>query len=417
MDSNVLSIVVVASLAPSLAAQDVTTVLKGTTLTIKGSAGVDDLSITAAGTLVEGAGPAPVDILVTPGKGTSLDGSTDPATFPGVLQLKINLGNGADLLDVTDLDFGENPLTLNAGPGNDQVTLDNVTAGAFKFIGAAGDDTLDLASCTFGASKVIGASGILSMPATSTYFHDLTLKGGPVTDMVTWTDVTVDFNFKPNVAGGNDVVTLVGCTVGSTVTFLLGGGNDHFTNDDCGYGEYVNVVAGAGDDEVVLEDSLIGNDLNAKLGAGLNQLTLLAEDGSMIVGNYAVISGGALLDALEMRALAGFGSVIIGNDLIVALKSGANDLELVGNVDVGNDFFYTGGKLDDLIDMNEAQVGNDCTLTLAAGFNAAILTDCLIGNDLRITAGDGDDIVQLNGDMTIGGNTLISLGGGNNQGP
>jgi len=416
MKSNLLRVFFVAAFAPALAAQDVTTVLKGTTLTIKGSVGIDDLSITEAMALGSGDGLPQADVLVTPNNGTTLDGSTDPATFSGVLKLKVNLGNGSDVLDVTDLDFAENQVTLNAGPGDDQVTMTNVTTGIFKFVGSAGNDTFDLASCHLGTTKVTGASGILTMPATSTYFHDLTLKGGPEGDVVNWTDVTVDFIFKPNFSGGNDLVTFTDSTVGTTVTIKLGGGNDHFTDDGGNYGEFVSLVAGAGDDEIVFEDSTIGNDLNAKLGAGLNQLTLVAQDESMVVGNFGIIKGGALLDAIELRALSGF-NVQIGNDLIVALKSGANDFEMTGDVGVGNDFFYTGGKLDDVIDMDAAEVGNDANLTLAAGFNAAILNDCLIGNDLRITAGDGDDIVELNGDMTIGGNTLISLGGGNNTQP
>ncbi|HEX5011551.1 MAG TPA: hypothetical protein VFY71_14235 [Planctomycetota bacterium] len=417
MRSNLLCAALVLACVPALSAQDSTTILKGTSLTIKGSAGVDDLTIEGVVGLTDGEAPTPVDVLVTPNNGSTLNGATDPVTFPGVLKLKIVLSAGSDVLHVTDFDFASNPVTLNAGPGDDQVFLTNTITGAFKFIGSSGNDTFNLSGSHLGSTKVTGSSGVLTMPAVSTYFHDLKLTSGPEIDVLNWNDVTVDFNFKLNTGGGSDLVTFTDGTVGAETTLKLGGGNDEFTDDAGDYGEFVTMIAGGGDDDVVFEDSLIGNALNVKLNGGLNKLTFRAQDDDVIVGNSTTITGGGQLDTVKMEAFVPPRFILIGNDLIVALKSGANELQLTGDVETGNDLRYTGGGLDDVVDMDGTSVGNDCNLVLSNGFNDAILNDCSVGNDLRITAGSGDDTVQLTGTTTVGGLTLISLGGGNNIEP
>ena len=412
------TLLVLTALAPALAAQnDATATLKGTTLTIKGSAGVDDLTLSNPVGIADGDAPVPVDIVVTPGKGSTLNGSTDPAPFSGVLKLKLLLGDGSDVLDMQDFDFSLNPVTLNAGPGDDHVTLTNTTTGDFKFIGSSGNDTFELTGSHLEFTKVTGASGVLTMPATSTYFKQLQLVSGPETDVLNWTGVTVDFHFKLNVGAGNDVMNFSNIIVGNQTTLKFGPGNDHFADDAGTYGEFVNVVASSGDDEVVFEDSLVGNALNVKLGSGQNELTLRGQDEQMTVGNSATFTGGSALDTVSL--VATLHAVIFGNNLIVALKAGANELESIGDVSTGDDLRYTGGGLDDVVDLNQFDVGSDANIVLKGGTNDVILTDCEVGNDLRITAGSGDDTVQFLGTTaeSIGGNILINLGSGNDISP
>ncbi len=416
MSTKFRTLLALSALAPALGAQNVTTVLKGTALSLKGGAGIDDLTISTDPGLADGE-IGPVDVLVTPGKGTTLNGSPDPVTFPGVQSLKVSLGAGSDVLALTDLAFGLNPVTLNAGPGDDEVSVINTTTGPFKFIGASGNDTFELQGSSLEQTKVIGSSGVLSMTVTSTDFRDLNLKSGPEIDVLNWNGAAVDFAFKLNTGGGNDLVTLASGAYGTQSTLKLGPGNDHFMDDDGAYGDFVSVIASAGDDEVVFEDTSIGNALNVKLGSGLNDLTLRAKENHFTVGNSVTITGGSAFDTVTFQDQGGF--LLLGEDLVVALKAGANELQANGDLSLGNDLLYTGGGLDDVVDLNGTQVGFDANLVLKGGFNDVILADCSVGDDLRITAGSGDDDVQFLGTTaaSIGGNVLISLGGGNNTSP
>src|SRR5262249_51865339 len=158
----------------------------------------------------------------------------------------------------------------------------------------------------------------------------LTLTSGPDIDVLNWNDVTIDFHFKLNVGGGSDVMTFTGGTVGNESTLKFGGGNDEFTDDGGQYGEFVTGVAGGGDEEGGFEGSLIGKALNVKVGGGQNKLTLRAQDDDVTVGNSATITGGGQLDTVKLQALLPPRFVLIGNDLVVALKSGANELQLDG---------------------------------------------------------------------------------------
>jgi len=412
------TLLVLAALTPALAAQAVTTVLKGTTLTIKGSAGIDDLTLGNPGAVADGDQvPAPVDVLVTPNNGTTLNGSPDPVTFPGVLKLKILLGDGSDVVHLTDFAFGVDPVTLNAGPGDDHVFLVNTTTGPFKFIGAAGNDTFDLNGSHLESTKVIGSSGVLTMPAVSSYMHDLKLTAGPEIDALDWTSTTVDFSAKLNLSAGNDHVHWNDIIVGNDATLLLGPGNDDFADDAGTFGNFVSIVASSGDDHVVFEDSLVGNDLNLKLGSGQNEVEMRGQDEEFSVGNTCTITGGGAIDTVKC---VDFGhAVIFGNNLVCALKAGANELQSNGDVSTGDDLRYTGGGGDDVVDLDGFQVGTDANIVLKGGTNDVILTDCEVGNDLRITAGSGDDTVQFLGTTaaSIGGNVLIHLGGGFNISP
>jgi hypothetical protein len=410
-------LLLVLAAAPALRAQDTIAILKGTSLTLKGSVGVDDITIGNAVAVVDGDTPTPVDVLVTPNNGATLNGSTDPVTFQNVLKLKILLGNGSDVLHFTDFDFASNPVTLNAGPGDDQVILANTTTGSFKFNASSGNDTFDLTNTHLGSSKIIGGTGLFTMPADNAYFHDLKLTTGPEGDLLTWTNLTtVDFFLKLNTGAGNDHFSSSNCILaGNDAAINLSAGNDVFSDDAGTVGNFLSIVGGSGDDHVTLEDTTVGNDFNLKLNSGENQVDLQSQDETMVVGNSCTITGGGTSDTVRVHAFAH--SVIFGNNLTLALKAGVNELDATGDWEAGDDLLYTGGGGDDVVDLHDGTIGGNANVVLKGGFNDVILTDVDVGLDLRITAGNGDDTVQLLGATTVGGNTLIHLGGGNNTQP
>jgi hypothetical protein len=230
--------------------------------------------------------------------------------------------------------------------------------------------------------------------------------------------VTVDFELKIKLFAESDTIALAGITVGTVTSIKLSSGNNVFTDAGGLYGEFVSLVGGSGNDTFTYSDSTIGNTLNVKLGAGINQLGLVADQESTNVGNDALIKGGPGVDTVQLDD--GFkpgGFVQIGNQLVVSLKGGANELDTTGDIGVGEDLRYSGGGQDDVVSLDGTDIGLDANLVLGGGTNDAILNDTLVGADLRITAGSGDDTVQLTGTTFIGGLQLIHLGGGFNQGP
>ena len=402
---------------PALSAQaDSVVKLKGTTLVITGSGSADDLTLTSAFTDAADGGAA--EIVVTPNKGSTVNGSTDPASFPGVLKVKASLGDGDDLLTFGDYFAPDVAVTVHGGNGEDHVVVTGATTGTFKFLGDAGNDTFEADGGHCEATKVVSGSGNLSMPCASTYFHDLTVVGSTGIDTLTWNAILVDFVLKVRLSGGSDVVSATGGTVGTVTTWNLGSGDDNFLDDMGLYGELVNMVSGSGNDIVEFRDTTIGNALNVNLGGGINELDLVAQDGQLVVGNDATIKGGSSLDTVMLRQGIGPSNIVqIGNGLVVKLASGENELDAMGDVGIGNDLRYAGGGKDDVVDLDGTDIGNDCRIDLASGTNDVFLNDCSVGNDLRITAGSGDDSVSLTGTTSVGDKTIIHLGGGNNSGP
>lgn len=410
--------VLLVGFAPTLSAQDVVATQKGSTLILKGSGGADAFTLSNDPLFAEGEGAVdPANVRLTPGKGSTVNGSTEPADFPGVLKLKISLGDGADVLAFSTFVF-DGSISVKCGGGADVFTATDSVVGPFKFGGDAGNDEFNVTNADFGASLVKGGPGALTMTLNDGFFSTLKLSGGEGLDELIWNNTTVDFTLKLNLGADSDTTAFNGVTLGSSSTLNFGAGNDVFEDFAGNYGEFLNLLAGPGNDTITFDQSTIGNALSVTLAGGLNQLTLTGTDAATNVGNDLVVKGGPDTDTVELRegpVPAAF--VQIGNNCLVALKGGANEFEATGDVGFGEDFNYAGGGLDDVVQLNETSVGLDANIALANGTNDVILTDCLVGLDLRITAGKGDDTVQMNGTNIIGGLTLIKLSGGNNTQP
>jgi len=357
-------------------------------------------------------------VRVTPGKGSTLNGLGDPIDFPGVLKLKISLGEGADVLAFDSFVFGGS-VSVNCGGGADTFTASTCTVGPFTFNGGGGDDEFSASvNADFGDSVIKGGQGALTMSLDDAFFSSLKLNGGEGLDQLDFSNSTIDFAFTLKLGADSDTVAFDLVTIGSSSTLNLGAGNDVFTDLSGFYGEFVNFAAGEGNDTLEFNQSVFGNALSMKLSGGVNQVTLTGTDSQVNVGNDLVIKGGPDTDTIELReGPVPAAIVVIGNNCLVALKGGANEFEATGDVGIGDDFSYSGGGQDDVVQLSETSVGLDANIALANGTNDVILTDCLIGLDLRITAGKGDDTVQMNGTNTVGGLTLIHLSGGNNTQP
>ena len=361
----VRTLLVLAALVPSLAAQnDSIAILKGETLVIEGSAGIDELYLRIADRAVDGDDPA-VSVEIEPGTGSTVNGSVEPAVFDGVRKLRVSLGDGADYLYFDAFEFGKNPMLLDLGAGDDEVVVGETKAGAIKVIAGAGNDTVRFPFCNVGATRVSDSSGALYMLAAFGTFEQLKVTSGPESDEVWFENIEVALHLALDTGDGDDQIDIPYCSVAGKAVFKLGPGNNRFTSTGALLGKSAVIMASDGDDEVDLGHWNVGTSLSARLGAGQNTFSLVTEPDP---------------------------------------------------ASIGDDLRYTGGGEDDIVDIHAYPIGHDARIVLKGGANAVTLTDCSIGKDLRVSAGAGDDSVQLPG-TTIGGKQLIQLDGGNNTEP
>jgi hypothetical protein len=118
-----------------------TYVTSGTTLTINNA---HDLQVIQDGT----------DLLVFD---KSVGGSVvDPIVYSGVTKLVIN---GTDAADIISTGLNTVDATVNAGGGNDQLTISDLGTGSTVVYGGAGNDNILVGSYHAGGTKVFGETG------------------------------------------------------------------------------------------------------------------------------------------------------------------------------------------------------------------------------------------------------------------
>jgi hypothetical protein len=202
--------------------------IKGQTLVVDGTEGIDDIEIRATAT------PGEVEV--------SFDGGTTfSAPFSGFKNIKVNLFEGDDVLYIrstvaTPLVISGN-LTIKAGDGDDEIRLAGSFGGNVKIDLGDGDDSLDE---TFVATPLsIG--------------RNLTINGGDGDDVFDPDqNVTVGGNVKIKMGDGDDLVTNHAGTYtynGRRVSIDLGDGeNDELDlGGDVTTGARTRVVLDGGD--------------------------------------------------------------------------------------------------------------------------------------------------------------------------
>lgn len=326
-----------------------------------------------------------------PGNGMSeyvLDGGM-PVAFPTDSgNVTIDGGNMADSITVTSLDSAfTGDLDINAGAGNDSLTLNHSAKDAFTVLGGADSDTLQ-----FMGSNV----------ATSTYSFT-----GPTSGSTSLDDGT------PTTVGFTEFETVADAVIASTLAFNFMATDDSVTLQDDGSANATTqltsvasspVVSFTNPSSTVVLNVGVGNDsvtINAIDAGFAASLQVLGADGNDSLNatttNIAVtLDGGAGADSLTGGSLAD--SILGGadNDAISGLAG--NDTVISG---IGNDSL-NGGDGDDLLNAGN---GND---VLSGG----------AGND-TLTAGGGIDTVSETGDVNfvllpttltgVGTDTLISI--------
>ena len=386
---------------PAVASAAPTAAVNGTTITVTGNANDnEDIVIAETGGLISVDG------------NTNLGGNTAAAN--GTFSLNLNAGGGNDTLTVNTTNLAAS--TINGGDGNDVL---NGTAADDVMTGGPGDDTLNGAD---GNDRIIGNQGsddflggngndeMIWNPGDGN--DDMDGEGGGGDDAVfNGGDNSEAFSITPNAGRVNfDRITgPINLDVGPTTDRLVlngNGGNDSLASDQAVTTPML-LNGGVGNDAYTAgggNDLLNGNDGNDVLN-GANGIDRIVGDrgGDTMLGGTGddttvwnngdgsdVMEGQDGLDKVEVNG-AGTG------DAFTIVPNGArarfDRTNLVPfNLDIG------GGEV---LDVNG--LGGDDTFVASAGTPLAVVAEGGSGNDILTGADEQDTFLGGTGNDTLTG--------------
>lgn len=336
------------------------------------------------------------------------DGSTN-----GMTRLAASVSNPA----VTFSNPGAS-LIVDAGLGNDSITLDPIDSGFAALVSVMGGDGDDFVSATNAnfAATLEGANGNDTLIGGS--LADL-FRGGSNNDSI----VGGDGNDSIIAGIGNDTLQ------GGNGNDVLNGGN----GDDVLFGGLGNdtLTAGGGLDTVA-ETGDVNFTLTPTTLTGMGTDTLLSIENALLTGGASgnVIDVSAFTGPATLNGEAGPDSIIgsaqadringqAGHDTI--LSGAGNDVIVAGE---GHDSVSGGTGADSIDggDDSDTLSGDDSNDTISGGSGNDVLmgflgNDSLLGGDGSdlLDGGDGNDVLNGEGndfDSIIGGLGNDTLGGG-----
>lgn len=305
---------------------------------------------------------------------------------------------GADSIDFST--GAGNTLTAFGGLGNDTIEAQSTNGGTVEVRGGEGSDTIDLLN---------GAGG--------THIGDFTIFGGNGgVDTADSADFIETGTGGGTVYGnaGNDSVDVRSTVKGTTV---FGGlGNDTIRSYENTSSEQ-EVRGNAGTDTIVYNFgtsgavTVFGGDDTVDSADGADSITIDGDDAGAGTAYSATVYGNAGNDTISITADGDNDSVAatifggLGNDSIIT-EQGADSV--VGGE--GNDIITTGAANDTV----DGGAGND-SVTVGTGTNSVVGgagNDTITsGTDVQAAgyfdAGEGDDLIDLDGAANTGANTVI----------
>jgi hypothetical protein len=301
----------------NLLAGDVLVNVVGNNLRIEGDAEGNEILITAgaeAGTFI-----------VTGLDGTTLGGETDPVEVSGIRNIRVNLGDGADLVALAGAEVRGN-VTVRTGLGDDRVLV-GTEGGAAELAGVLpADATVNVS----GSLKISTGAGLDQVAVDGATVSRLSVDAGEDNDVVSLgsTDALGDLSARLvarhgahiNLGDGNDDLNIdqvstrgaliarggvgddtVNATVAEAAVMLVStdGGIDGITLADLDV-RHLGVHSGEGNDTVNVSDSVFTS-LGIGLGAGDDTLTT-----STLQARIALLGGGEGEDTLDEVAASVF---------------------------------------------------------------------------------------------------------------
>jgi len=370
---------------PAARADNVTAVVAGGTLKIKGDADANTIVLDAAALGAD-------QIRVTP-TGTTINGAPGAAVFSGFTGgLQIDLGAGNDTLTL-DSFMIHGALKLALGPGDDTVTLNSLTVDEAIAVDL-GSDNNSLAVCSVTVTKALN---IKVSPGTGTIRNAVC---GSTTATANGTALVIDAITAGGLSlkGSKTAETMVlnESTINGKATLALGGGSDSL--------------------------SICSGTFNASLGVklgGSSSFTAQAACGASIMngGNALVIDE---TDITNNFTLKGSGeadnnllhNTDVGQNSKIDLGQGTNGI-LVDGGQTGESLTIKSGKGSDTVTVNNnALIGASLTVSAGAGNNAITVSGATnIGKNLTVKTGNDNDTIDTTG-AVVGGKTKIQHGKG-----
>ena len=334
---------------------NVTVVQRGKTAVVTGDENSNQIVFSSLGSLNS--------LQITGLQGTNVNGQNQ-VTFDNVQQLKVNLQDGDDVLQLG------NGLSLNL-PGNLDITMvdgsDQILGNGGTIQGRvsiksadSGGDLIDLRNMQLGKDLKITNTG----PGGNQILLDGLLIDG-------------DFNFTAR--SGNNYVEIRG---GTNIV------------DD------VKIKMGADDDDVLLEGVLVGDDLSIDSRDGQNTTTV---GGGTSIGDDVKISTGRNDDSVILDG------ILIGDD--AHLKTSTGDDVIIANGDIGDSLKIDSQLGNDQVILDDLQINDDLIINDRGGNNTLNLTESQVDDDVRIKTGKEDDNLLLS-ELFIGDELSVSTSNG-----
>ena len=353
---------------------------------------------------------------------TADDTTTPDATVAGVdvVDISITGGSGNDTLNLT-ANAASNELYVNAGAGDDTVTIGNVLGNASStnagdvLIGGAGNDTLagdvdlfDAGTAGFtGTTSVTGASGFETLSVNGFGAEDNTVNVSNISADITAVTVASDVdganargltvNFGTGAAYTVNIGTTAATLAADTLTVTQAGtgttdaltiNNTNAATGTNQIGNNATAIATTGFETVTISTgsySTATAQLVNTVNVGTNTLVLTGSNGLTTTAGTGVITAGvinasALTGALTQNVAAASGVTLITGGTAADTLRG--DAASTINGGAGNDSIF-GGTGNDVLN---GDAGND-----------QITTDT--GND-NVNGGDGDDTLVFAGNLS-----------------
>jgi large repetitive protein len=244
--------------------------VSGSTLTVKGDTGADNLTFTG-GLLGE--------VVVTDGQGNEID------AFADIDRIEIDLRGGGDLLTLADLALDGGFVGVKLGADGDDVFVTGLIDADLILDGEGDADLFDLS----GGATITG---------------DLEIYGGLRNDDILLTGVVVNGDLLVDGQAGDEELNFDGLAVDGRTRIDLGVGDDSAVGSGAAFIGDVELIAGLGTDDVFNDANVYDGDLTVSLGGGEDDYEEL---GSTVNGDYHV-NGGAGDDDFDDT-----GTVVVGS--------------------------------------------------------------------------------------------------------
>jgi len=237
----------------------------------------------------------------------------DTINFAGNLNLKtvaINLGDGNNVLTVGAGFSVSSKLTINSGTGADQITLNGTTGKSLAINTGIGNDEVSLYGTSFSSTASIntgaGADVVtidqISVSANANFSNNLTITTGEDNDTVSISNATTK-KVSINTGDDDDTINLNTVNAGGTLSIQAGAGADDLNlNAVTETQNGSNTLSlGTGADDVVIASSSFAGNVSIDLGTGIvNTLTI---DDTAFNGTFSLTANGGV-------GLSGVGDVI-----------------------------------------------------------------------------------------------------------